>query len=61
MGRALIPCVCGGSSGWCCVSLRGYVQVQGDRRREGGGAWKTIWLGTGPAQQPWALFSPPPR
>lgn len=50
MGRALIPCVCGGSSGWCCVCLSGYVWVQ--RETEGEREVmrvKTIWLGAGPA------------
>lgn len=59
MSRALIPCVCSGSSGWCCVSLSGCVWVQ--RETEGEREVtrvKTIWLGTGPAQPPRALLSP---
>lgn len=57
-GRARIPRACSGSSGWCCVSLSGYVWVQGEAEGEREVARvKTIWLGTGPARQPRA-FSP---
>lgn len=56
MGRALSPCVCGGSAGWCWVSLSGYVWVQRDRRKEGGDACKDHLAGHRPSPATRALF-----
>lgn len=58
MGRALMPCVCSESSGRCAVSLSGCVWVPRDGGEKEVMRIETIWLGTGPAQQPGALSFP---
>ena len=55
MGRAPMPCVCGESLGRCAVGVCGCRETGGEREAM---RVETIWLGTVPAQQPWALSFP---
>ena len=58
MGRALMHCVCGESSGRCAVSLSGCVWVPRDRRREGGDACRDHLAGHRPSPAALGSFLP---